>query len=89
MAYKVLKPIPKGNGETIPTGTLVDAAKWRNLRTLISGRFLVEVVDAIAVKPVVASAPKAVVVEVQTPVEVQEEKPRSVRRSRKRDESEE
>lgn len=62
MAYKVTKPIPKGDGTTIPAGTMVDASSWRNLRSLIGGRYLVEVADAIA--------PKAVKVEVAQPVEV-------------------
>lgn len=44
MAYKVIKPIAK-NGEVIPTGTVVDAASWRNLRSLINGRYLVECAD--------------------------------------------
>ena len=86
MAYRVTKPIPKGDGSTIPSGTLVDAKGWRNLRTLINGRYLVEVVDAIpskpAPKPAPVVAPKA---EVEAPV-VEEEKPRPSRRIRKRDE---
>lgn len=84
MAYRVTKPIPKGDGSTIPTGSLVDAKGWRNLRSLINGRYLVEVVDAIPSKP----EPKPVVVPkvvVEVPV-VEEEKPRPSRRTRKRDE---
>lgn len=82
MAYRVTKPIPKGDGSTIPSGTLVDAKGWRNLRTLINGRYLVEVVDAIPSKSAPVVAPKA---EVEAPV-VEEEKPRPSRRIRKRDE---
>jgi hypothetical protein len=85
MAYKVLKPIPKGDGTTIPAGTVVDASSWRNLRSLIGGRYLVEIADAIAPKAVKAEVAKPV--EVVTVVEpVEEEKPRLVRKSRKRDE---
>ena len=47
MAYKVLKPISQ-NGEMIPTGTIVDASSWRNVRALINNRYLVEVLDATA-----------------------------------------
>ena len=86
MAYRVTKPIPKGDGSTIPSGTLVDAKGWRNLRTLINGRYLVEVVDAIPSKPAPKPAPVVVPqAEVQSPV-VEEEKPRPSRRTRKRDE---
>ena len=45
MAYRVLKPISAGDGSTIPTGTLVDAEGWRNVRQLVNGRFLAEVMD--------------------------------------------
>jgi len=44
MAHKVMKPI-SANGEIIPTGTLIDASGWRNVRALINNRFLVEVSD--------------------------------------------
>lgn len=54
MAYQVLKPIPIDN-ETIPSGTIVDAADWRNLRALIAGRYLVEVRD----EPKPAPVPRA------------------------------
>ena len=50
MAYRVLKPIA-GNGELIPTGTLVDAAKWRNLRALVNNRYLIEVFEQVANQP--------------------------------------
>lgn len=43
MAYRVLKPISADDGSTIATGTLVDAAGWRNLRALVNGRYLSEV----------------------------------------------
>jgi hypothetical protein len=52
MAYRVLKPISAGDGSTIPTGTLVDAGGWRNVRQLVNGRFLAEVMDkTISVEP--------------------------------------
>jgi hypothetical protein len=71
MAFRVLKPISADDGSTIPTGTLVEAEGWRNLRALINGRYLGEVsvvevavvdeaVDAEVVKP---KAKKAKVVE--------------------------
>jgi hypothetical protein len=44
MPFRVLKPISADDGSTIPTGTLVDAEGWRNLRQLINGRYLGEVV---------------------------------------------
>ena len=47
MAYKVLKPIPVGNGEFIASGTIVDADNWRNLRTLLASRWITPVADAI------------------------------------------
>lgn len=43
--YIVMKPIPV-DGEKLPTGTVVNAAEWRNLRTLIAGRYLKPVEDA-------------------------------------------
>jgi hypothetical protein len=52
MAYRVLKPISAGDGSTIPTGTLVDAEGWRNVRQLVNGRFLAEVMEkTISVEP--------------------------------------
>jgi hypothetical protein len=71
MAFRVLKPISADDGSIIPTGTLVEAEGWRNLRALINGRYLGEVsvvevavvdeaVDAEVVKP---KAKKAKVVE--------------------------
>lgn len=44
MAFRVLKPIA-AKGELIPTGTLIDASGWRNLRALINNRYLVEVAE--------------------------------------------
>ena len=44
MAHKVMKPI-SANGEIIPTGTVLDASGWRNVRALINNRYLVEVLD--------------------------------------------
>lgn len=46
MAYKVTKPI-SNNGVVIPAGTVVDAASWRNLRSLINGRYLVECAEPV------------------------------------------
>ena len=52
MAYRVLKPISASDGSTIPTGTLVEAEGWRNLRQLVNGRFLAEVMEkTISVEP--------------------------------------
>jgi NAD-dependent DNA ligase len=62
MAFRVLKPIA-ADGKLIPTGTLVDASAWRNLRALINNRYLVEVAEQ------VVSAVPAVV---QTSVEKQD-----------------
>jgi len=64
MAYRVLKPISAGDGSTIPTGTLVDAEGWRNVRQLVNGRFLAEVMEkTISIEPPVQNevvdAPKA------------------------------
>ena len=64
MAYRVLKPISAGDGSTIPTGTLVDAEGWRNVRQLVNGRFLAEVMEkTISIEPPVqdevVDAPKA------------------------------
>ena len=52
MAYRVLKPISASDGSTIPTGTLVEAEGWRNLRQLVNGRFLAEVMEkTISIEP--------------------------------------
>lgn len=57
MKYRVLKPIPVDNG-SLPSGTIVDAEGWRNLRTLLSGRYLEAAPDAeVEAKP--APKPKA------------------------------
>jgi len=45
MAHKVMKPI-SANGEIIPTGTVLDASGWCNVRALINNRYLVEVMNA-------------------------------------------
>lgn len=42
--YIVCKPIPV-DGDVLPTGMVVDAAEWRNLRSLIAGRYLKHVVE--------------------------------------------
>lgn len=39
MKYLVRKPLP-ADGDVLQPGTVVDAQDWRNLRTLISGRYL-------------------------------------------------
>jgi hypothetical protein len=59
MAYKVNKPIPKGDGTMIAAGTIVDGRGWRNLRTLVSNRWLipVEVVAADATVVVADAEP--------------------------------
>lgn len=62
MPYKALKPIPKGDGSVFMAGEFVDAAKWRNLRTLLNGRYLMEVMDgpvAVAQEPVKARKVKS------------------------------
>jgi hypothetical protein len=63
MAYRVLKPISASDGSTIPTGTLVEAEGWRNLRQLVNGRFLAEVTENVVsvdppVKEEVVETPK-------------------------------
>lgn len=57
MAYRVLKPISADDGSTIPTGTLVEAEGWRNLRALVNGRYLgeVSVVEVAVVDEAVAT----------------------------------
>jgi len=86
MAYRVTKPIPKGDGTVIATGSLVDAANWRNLRSLISGRYLVEVVDATVPSPRPVAERVAEQAEV---VVVEEDNTRKTRKSRKRNDAEE
>lgn len=54
MNYRVMKPIATSDG-LLPTGSLVDATGWRNLRALINNRHLVEVPESVS--PIV-SAPK-------------------------------
>jgi len=46
VAYKVTKPIQK-DGSVIPAGTILDASTWRNLRSLINGRYLVECAEPV------------------------------------------
>ena len=46
MPYKVLKPIPNGDGTYHQAGEIVPADGWRNLRQLINGRYLIEVLEA-------------------------------------------
>ena len=40
MLRKVLKRIPQGDGVYLESGTIVEISKWRNYRTLESGRYL-------------------------------------------------
>jgi hypothetical protein len=64
MTYRVLKPISSSDGSIIPTGTLVDAEGWRNVRQLVNGRFLAEVMEkTISIEP----EPKEEVVETPKP----------------------
>lgn len=51
MAYKVTKKIPTGDGSFIPVGEIVDGSGWRNLKSLISNRFLMPVSDAPVIEP--------------------------------------
>lgn len=46
MPYRVLKPIPNGDGTYHESGDIVKAEGWRNLRQLINGRYLVEVLES-------------------------------------------
>lgn len=71
MAYRVLKPISADDGSTIPTGTLVDAGGWRNVRALINGRYLAEVMDAPA--PVVKEVVEEVKPKSKAKAKAQEE----------------
>ena len=45
MPYKVLKPIPNGDGTYFQAGEIVAADGWRNLRQLVNGRYLAEVLE--------------------------------------------
>jgi hypothetical protein len=49
--YKVLKPIPADDGSVIPSGTIVEADGWRNVRQLENGRYLMPVIEAEDAKP--------------------------------------
>lgn len=51
MKYKVLKPIPADDGSVIPSGTIVEADGWRNVRQLENGRYLMPVIEAEDAKP--------------------------------------
>lgn len=73
MAYRVLKPISADDGSTIPTGTLVDAGGWRNVRALINGRYLAEVMDAPAPAPVVKEVVEEVKPKSKAKAKAQEE----------------
>lgn len=64
MPYLVQKPIPAGE-VTFQPGEVVHAEGWRNVRSLIAGRYLSEEPVAAAPKP--ASKPAAVVEPVSTP----------------------
>lgn len=47
MAYKVTKNIPKGDGSFVAVGEIVSGDGWRNLKSLISNRYLIAVSDVI------------------------------------------
>ena len=51
MVYKVTKNIPTGDGSFIPVGEIVDGSGWRNLKSLISNRFLMPISDMSVVEP--------------------------------------
>jgi len=51
MAYKVLKPIPVGLGQFLLVGEIVEADSWRNLRQLVNGRYLAQVIAMDKPKP--------------------------------------
>ena len=57
MAYKVTKNIPTGDGSFIPVGEIVDGSGWRNLKSLISNRFLLPLAE-VPVAPIVEPTPK-------------------------------
>lgn len=67
MKYRVMKPIPADDGSVIPSGEIVEADGWRNVRQLVNGRYLaplVEVpVDAVVVEVPVDAADVVVPVE--------------------------
>lgn len=62
MLRKVLKRIPKGRGEYLESGLVIEVSGWRNVKVLEASRYLGPVTDdeanayAAAQKPV---APKA------------------------------
>jgi len=58
MVYKVTKRIPSGNGSFIDVGEIVDASGWRNLRSLVSNRYLTPWAEA-APEKVSETKPKA------------------------------
>ena len=47
MAYKVTKNIPKGDGSFIAVGEIVSGDGWRNLKSLVSNRYLILVSDVL------------------------------------------
>ena len=72
MLRKVLKRIPKGRGEYLESGTILDVSGFRNVKMLESGRYLGQVTEeeakayaealvrkTEAPKPAVKPAPKA------------------------------
>lgn len=71
MLRKVLKRIPKGRGEYLESGTIVEVSGFRNVKVLEASRFLGPVTEAEAKawsqasKP--APAPKAADPEVEAP----------------------
>jgi len=58
MAYKVTKKIPVGDGSFINVGEIVDGAGWRNLKSLISNRYLLPLSEVV-VEKVSETKPKA------------------------------
>jgi len=58
MLRKVLKRIPKGRGEYVESGTILDVSGWRNVKMLEAGRYLGKVTDEEAKAHAEASKPK-------------------------------
>lgn len=58
MVYKVTKKIPSGDGSFIDVGEIVDASGWRNLKSLISNRYLMPWVE-VAPEKISETKPKA------------------------------
>lgn len=71
MKYKVMKPIPADDGSVIPTGEVVKAEGWRNVRQLVNGRYLAPLfevpADAIVVETPAVESPAGEQVESEQP----------------------